>query len=47
MYSRIYKFLDKGQIYDSQYGFRSKHSCENAITELISAITKGWENKHW
>ena len=45
MYSRIYEFLDKGQIYDSQYGFQSKHSCENAITELISAITKGWENK--
>ena len=45
MYSRTYEFLDKGQIYDSQYGFRGKHSCENAITELISAITKGWENK--
>ena len=43
VYVRVYDFLDVDQIYSSQYGFRSKHSCENAITELISVITKGWE----
>ena len=29
----------------SQYGFRSKHSCKNAIQELIGAVVKGYENK--
>ena len=29
----------------SQYGFRKKHSCEHAITELVGEITKGLENK--
>ena len=41
----MYSFLNNtGQIYESQYGFRSKHSCENAIQELISNILKGHEN---
>ena len=32
MYKRMYDFLDgNGQFYNSQYGFRSKHSCENVI----------------
>ena len=44
IYKRTYKFLDKkGQLFNSQYGFRSKHSCENAITELISQVVKGHE----
>ena len=48
IYSRTYQFLDKNNlIYHSQYGFRSKHSCENAIQELIGNIVKGKENgKH-
>ena len=33
-----------GQFYDSQYGFRKKHSCEHAITELTGNILKGKEN---
>ena len=33
-----------GQIYNSQYGFRSQHSCENAVTELTSEIVKGLQN---
>ena len=33
------------QIYKSQYRFRKRHSCENAIIELIGTITQGWENK--
>ena len=30
IYKRTYEFLDKNnQFYNSQYGFRSQHSCEN------------------
>ena len=45
VYNRIYNFLDKDQLFESQYGFRTNHSCENAITELLAKIVKGWENK--
>ena len=42
MYKRTYSFLEKsGQIYKSQYGFRTAHSCENAICQLVSEIIKG------
>ena len=42
MYKRTYRFLeDSKQIYKSQYGFRTAHSCENAISELVSEIIKG------
>ena len=42
MYKRTYGFLeDSKQIYKSQYGFRTAHSCENAISELVSEIIKG------
>ena len=41
MYKRTYSFLqEQGLLYNSQYGFRSSHSCENAITELIGCIIK-------
>ena len=44
VYKRTYNFLDThGQLYNSQYGFRSKHSCENAISELIGHVVKGHE----
>ena len=44
MYSRVYRFLENtDQIYPSQYGFRTSHSCENAISELISTVIKGKE----
>ena len=44
IYSRVYTFLNEtGQIYNSQYGFRSKHSCERAIAELVGKIVKGKE----
>ena len=36
-----------GQIYNSQYGFRSQHSCENAVSELLSEIIKGLQNGHY
>ena len=39
IYNRVSKFLTKYNIlYDSQYGFRSKHSCEDAILELIGRV---------
>ena len=42
VYKRMYQHLEStNQIYKSQYGFRSKHSCENAISELTSEIIKG------
>ena len=44
VYKRLYNFLDtNGQLFSSQYGFRSKHSCENAISELVGQIIKGQE----
>ena len=46
MYTRIYSFLSKNrQLYSSQYGFRQRHSCENAIQELLSGVLKGIENR--
>ena len=36
MYTRLYSFLESKKIFfDSQYGFRSKRSCEQVIMELI------------
>ena len=41
VYKRTYNFLTaNNSLYTSQYGFRSKHSCENAVTELVSEIVK-------
>ena len=46
VYRRVYKFLnDTGQIYESQYGFREKHSCDHAIAQLIGEIVKNHELK--
>ena len=45
IYSRVYSFLNTtNQFFISQYGFRTNHSCENAISELIGHIIKGKEN---
>ena len=45
MHKRIYRHLeDNNLIYNSQYGFHPKHSCENAVGELLSIIIKGHEN---
>ena len=39
IYSRVYNFLvETEQLYQSQYGFRTGHSCQNAISELIGNI---------
>ena len=42
VYSRTYSYLEKHEkLYVSQYGFREGHSCENAVSELVSQIVKG------
>ena len=44
VYKRTYQFLNEtNQLYQSQYGFRSGHSCESAICELIGSVTKNQE----
>ena len=44
VYKRVYQFLEKmEQIFPSQYGFRTSHSCENAVSKLLSTIIKGKE----
>ena len=44
VYKRVYDFLDStNQLYRSQYGFRAKHSCSQAISELIGEIVKNTE----
>ena len=45
MYSQTYKFLELNNIlFQSQYGFRTQHSCTDAISELTGEITKNKEN---
>ena len=45
VYKRVYKFLtDNNQLYESQYGFRSQHSCDNAVGEVVSRIVKNLES---
>ena len=46
IHKRTYNFLLKHKtLYESQYGFRAKHSTNDAITELITNITENFENK--
>ena len=48
IYQRTYKFLtDTDQLYKGQYGFRTKHSTENAISELLGNIVKGLEQNKY
>ena len=44
VYSRVYNFLvETEQLYQSQYGFRTSHFYQNAISELIGSILKDQE----
>ena len=46
MYKRLYNFLHKNIIfYKSQYGFRSKHSTINAVSDFVEDVLNGYENK--
>ena len=41
IYSRMYNFLNEtNQLFISQYGFRAKHACDHAISELLGEIVK-------
>ena len=45
---KVYTFLNNtNQVYVSQYGFRSSHSCENAISKLVSAVLKGFQSNKY
>ena len=45
IYTRVYTFLTKtGQICETQYGYRSNHSCEHAVYQLSSTVLKNLEN---
>ena len=45
MYQCTYHFLEEtNQIYNGQFGFCSKHSCEHAVENLVSDIVKGSAN---
>ena len=44
LYSRMYKFLEKNKIlYESQFSFQSRHSCEHAIAELSRRLLQAKE----
>ena len=46
IHSRLYSFLDKNNFfYDNQFGFRSKHSTEQAGAILVDKISHALENK--
>ena len=47
IYKQVYWFLSNTQqLYTSQYGFRSGHSCNQAVNELIAEIAKNTE-RNW
>ena len=44
LYNRMYKFPEKNKIlYESQFAFQSRHSCEHAIAELIRRLLQAKE----
>ena len=45
VYTRVYQFLEKHDIlYNSQYGFRNKRSCEQAILEMVEQVLQAHNN---
>ena len=48
VYKRTFQFItDTGQLYESQYGFRKHHSCNDAISELLGEILHNLENNKY
>ena len=48
MYTQVYNFLtETDQIYNRQYGFRTGHNCEHAVSELTSAVLKGFQQNEF
>ena len=46
MYKRVYSFLNSTkQIYTKQYGFRFRHSTDQAVCEILAKILKNAEKK--
>ena len=44
----MYNFLTEAdQIYNSQYGFRTGHYCEHAVSELTSVVLKGFQRNEF
>ena len=45
-YTRVYNCIEKHEIlFNSQYGFRSKHSCGQALIELTGKLIQAKESK--
>ena len=45
VYTMVYQFLEKHDIlYNSQYGFRNKRSCEQAILEMVGQVLQAHNN---
>ena len=45
VYSRLTKFVkDYNLLYDQQYGFRSKHSTQHAILDIVNTILQNMDN---
>ena len=48
VHKRVYNFLNTNQVfYASQYGFRSKHSTIDALTEFVRDTLMSFENKEY
>ena len=48
VYKQTYSFLSNtNQIYSKQFGFRKRHSCDNAVSELIGTIVKNLQQKRY
>ena len=46
VYNQLYRYFTQNKLfYDSQYGFRAKHSTELAIVELVDRILHSIDNK--
>ena len=45
MYNTVFNFMnEKGLIYKYQFGFRQKHSTQQAIISLVDKITKSLDS---
>ena len=48
MYNRLQKYLkDQNILYDKQFGFRTGHSTEHAIAELVDQIYEAFEKNEY
>ena len=45
VFKRVYEFLvETRQLYENQFGFRSNHSCEHAIRQMVGGLLKNMEH---